>query len=82
MKAHVIKLLWNSTKRIFDVAQALSESKLSESHGKKLFPASEASDAMIAMITIYATMKLLVRKMLNELSENSLALSHGASPEI
>jgi len=55
---------------------------LSESHGKKLFPASKASDAMIAMITIYATMKLLVRKMLNELSENGLALSHGASPEI
>jgi hypothetical protein len=82
MKAHVIKLLWHSTKRIFDVAQALSESKLSESHGKKLFPASETSDATIAMITIYATMKLLVRKMLNELSENSLALSHGASPEI
>jgi hypothetical protein len=82
MKAHVIELLRKSAKRVLEVAQAVPESKLGEGHGKELFPAREASDAMVAVITSYATIELVVGKFLNELSEDSLAKVHRDSPEM
>jgi len=54
---------------------------LREGHGQELIPTGKVSDAMVAAIAIYTATELVVRKMLYELSENSLTLVHTDPPD-
>src|SRR6266566_2939765 len=79
-EAGVIKLVALSGETDFDVAQAFAISKLSESHGEKLIPTRERTDALVAPITCHATIEFVVRKKLDQLSKHSATLVQWSSP--
>jgi hypothetical protein len=72
----VIQLAAHRTQAGLNIAKALPVSKLSKSHRQKLIPAREALALKVAFVTAYALLKLIPRKVLHELGENSLAKVH------
>jgi hypothetical protein len=59
-----------------DIAQAFSISQLGEGHCQKLVPTGKALLLIITVIPAYTLLKLVTRKILHELRENSLAKVH------
>jgi hypothetical protein len=56
----VIEFVRESAQGVFKVAEALSASELSESHGEELIPARECSEATMTMITLNTALELMV----------------------
>src|SRR6266567_8996051 len=75
-----IKLVALSGETDFDVAQAFAISKLSESHGEKLIPTRERTDALVAPIACHATIEFVVRRKLDQLRKHSATLVQWSSP--
>jgi hypothetical protein len=64
----------------FDIAQALAISELSKDQTKELIPAGEVFDIAVALVSVDANLKLITRKVVQELSENGSAKIHLLPP--
>jgi hypothetical protein len=65
----VVQLVVHCTQAGFNVSQTFSVGKLSEGHAKKLIKAREPFDVMVALIPIYAFLKLSHREKVHQLGE-------------
>src|SRR3989304_2284251 len=65
-------------KTCLDVAKTLAIGQLGEGHCQKLIPAREALEIVVASITGDAFLKLLVWKMLHQLSKNGASKIHAS----
>jgi hypothetical protein len=64
----------------FDVAKTVAIGQLSKSHGQKLIPARQSAHTAIAVVSVNAAAKLVVRDELHDLSKNGLSLIHTDPP--
>jgi hypothetical protein len=76
----MVELLAMNGQADLDVAETLSIGQLGESHGEKLLPTGELSNATIAIVTLNAAMKFVVRNVMKDLGENGLTAVHSRTP--
>ena len=75
-KTHVVELAGNNTQTSFDVSETLAKRQLRESHGEELIPTGKSPDAVVTSISPHASVKRLVRYVLQELSKDCSPLVH------
>ncbi len=75
-KAQVIELVVARAQADFNVGQAVSVSQLREGHGKELIPTGEVTNAVVTLVAIDASAKLLGVNPLHDLRENRLCGAH------
>jgi hypothetical protein len=73
-----IELAADGTEASFNVAKTLTVSQLSECHRKILIPTGQIFQIATTAISIYALLKLLVGKELDQLRENGAPGVHPA----
>ena len=72
----MIQLALHRSQTGFDIAQAFAVSELGECHGQVLIPTRESPEMVITIITVYAFLKFLVRKMRDQFREDEPASMH------
>jgi hypothetical protein len=79
-EAPMVKLGLLGAKTRFDGAQAAAIRELREQQAKELIPTREVLDVTIALVTIDANLKLVGRKEIQKLRENTAAKIHLLPP--
>ena len=79
-EAAVIELGTLRSQTDFDVAKAVAIGQLGKGHGQKLVPARQSSHTAIAVVSLNAAAKFVVRDELHDLGKNGLSLIHTDSP--
>ena len=74
--AHVIQLIPHRTQTGLDVAEALPKSQLSEGHAEELVEAGEASDLVIATVSLDAFSELMNRQEIHNLGKDGRRCIH------
>jgi hypothetical protein len=64
----------------FDIAQTLAIGELSKDQTKELIPTGEVFDIAVALVAVNANLKLITRKVVQQLSENGSAKIHLLPP--
>jgi hypothetical protein len=76
----VIKLGLLGAQTSFDIAQAAAISKLRKHQAEELIPTREVLDVPIALVAIDANLKVVSRKKIQKLRENTAAKIHLLPP--
>jgi hypothetical protein len=78
-KAQPIELVLTRAQADFYVRQAIPVSDLSKRHGQELVPTREATNPIVALVTIDAAAKLFAMNPVHDLTENWCCGTHPAS---
>src|SRR6266550_5044293 len=79
-EAAVIELGTLSSQTDFDIAKTVAIGQLGKGHGQKLIPAGQSPHTAIAIVSLDAATKLVVRDELHDLGKNGLSLIHSDTP--
>jgi hypothetical protein len=79
-EAAVIELGTLRSQTDFDIAKTVAISQLSKGHRQKLVPARQSAHTSIAVVSLNAPAKFVVRDELHDLGKNGLSLIHTGSP--
>jgi len=72
----VIEIAGHGAQALFDVAQTVTISELSESHAKKLIEARKVSQSSMALVTLDAHVEFVLGKEVEELGKDRSARVH------
>ena len=78
--AHVIEFGFRHTQTCLDVSETFPVGQLCKGHAEELIPAREGLHLVIAVISLYALLKLVGGDKIHQLSKNCFANIHKPSP--